>query len=453
MPKTPQPGRPESLDILLPDLNGIPRGQRIRGADAAAALRRGLPWPSSLFAMRFDGHIVEETGLGLRAGDPDFPCRALPETHAPTPWRTGGAQAVFEMRDENGEGFFADPREALRRVVARLNNDGVFPAVAFEMEFFILENNGPVGAAGANGNLHSLDEISRRARLLDLIHESAERQRLPAFAALSEDAPGQFEVKLRHAADPMLACLHAILLRRAVRECARFCGTEATFLAKPFADATGSGMHVHVSATASAKGGGGGMGGRKIFADEKILESAVAGTLEIAREGTAFFAPFGNSYRRFLPGCYAPTGLSWGRENRTVTTRLPRAEKDSGKRLEFRLPGADANPHLVLAAILAGVHHGLSKKLKPPPETKGDASARKNAGAGADGDGSDSGSVSSRLPLEWRGALDALGRAKILPSYLGADFVRHYLVVKESEWRDWQAHVSDYDRDRYRVAI
>ena len=429
-----------SLDILLPDLNGIPRGQRVRGAAGAALLRGGMPWPSSLFAMRFDGHIVEETGLGLRAGDPDLPCRALPQTRAPTPWRAGGAQAVFEMRDENGGGFFADPREALRRVVSRLNADGLFPTVAFEMEFFILENGdahnagGLGGLGGANGNLHSLDEVSRRARLLDLIQESAEKQRLPLFAALSEDAPGQFEAKLRHVADPLLACLHAILLRRAARECARACGAAATFLAKPFPGVTGSGMHVHVSAASAARGG------RKVFADAKVLESAVAGVLKVAREGTAFFAPFGNSYRRFVPGYYAPTGLSWGRENRSVTARIPRAETDAGRRLEFRLPGADANPHLVLAAILAGIHHGVSNKLTPPPEAKGDAGRAAASGP-------------SRLPLEWRAALDELRRAKILPSYLGADFVRHYLLVKENEWRDWQAHVSDYDRERYRAVV
>ena len=97
MPKAPKPASPaESLDILLPDINGIPRGQRIFGAAAKSVLKNGLPWPSSLYAMRFDGHIVEETGLGLRAGDPDFPCRLVPNTFAPTPWRRGGRRPFLK---------------------------------------------------------------------------------------------------------------------------------------------------------------------------------------------------------------------------------------------------------------------------------------------------------------------------------------------------------------------
>ena len=418
---------PDSLDILLPDLNGIPRGQRVFGAAAAEMLKNGLPWPSSLYAMRFDGHIAEETGLGLRSGDPDYPCRAIAGTFAPAPWRNGGAQAVFEMRDENGDGFYADPREALRRVLRRLNADGMHPVVAFEMEFFVRKNSDD---SEGNGNLHSMDEVSRRSRMLDMMRDAAEKQRLPLFAAMSEDAPGQFEAKLLHDSDPLSACLHAILLRRVARECARACGMDATFMAKPMPGQTGNGMHLHVSAS-SEKGGG-----RWIFADDSVLESAVAGALQTAREGTAFYAPFANSYRRFVPGYYAPTNLSWGRENRSVMTRIPRAEKDSGKRFEFRLPGADANPHLVLAAVLAGAHYGVVNKLSPPPPAEGDATT-----------------APPGIPLDWRPALDELRNGKILPSYMGEDFVRHYLTVKESEWRDCQAHVSDYDRERYQAAF
>ena len=301
MPAASKPKPSESLDILLPDINGIPRGQRVFGKDAGGILRDGLSWPSSLYAMRFDGEIVEESGMGLRSGDPDYPCRMLPGTFAQTPWRPGGTQAVFEMRKEDGEGFFADPREALRRVLRRLNDDGVYPTVAIEMEFYILKNDGK-----GNGELHAMDEISRHSRMLDMIWESAEAQKLPVFAALSEDAPGQFEVKLRHESDPLTACLHAILLRRAARECARACGTEATFIAKPLAGEVGSGMHVHVSARTSARGG------RHIFADAKTLHSATAGTLAVAREGTAFFAPFANSYRRLCSGLLRAVALDLG---------------------------------------------------------------------------------------------------------------------------------------------
>ena len=431
-PPPPELSPPESLDILLPDLNGIPRGQRAFGPAAADMLQNGLPWPSSLFAMRFDGQIVEETGMGLRSGDPDYPCRAVAGTFAPAPWRPGGTQAVFEMRDEAGGGFFADPREALRRVLRRLGDDGVHPVVAFEMEFSVRAGNNGDGDHGADGNgdLHSMDELSRRSRMLDMIQDAAKRQDIPLFAAMSEDAPGQFEAKLLHGPDPLAACLHAILLRRAVRECARACGLAATFMAKPAPGQTGNGMHIHVSAT-SAPGGG-----RPLFADDARLQSAVAGALATAREGTAFYAPFANSYRRFVPGYYAPVNLSWGRENRSVMVRLPRTEQDAGKRLEFRLPGADANPHLALAALLAGAHDGMSRRLRPPPEAQGDATA-----------------APPGIPLDWRPALDELRAGKTLPSYLGEDFVRHYLTVKESEWRDCQAHVSDYDRERYQAAF
>ena len=151
----------------------------------------------------------------------------------------------------------------------------------------------------------------------------------------------------------------------------------------------------------------------------------------------AFYAPFANSYRRLIPGYYAPVNLSWGDDNRSTAARIPRTEKDSGRRFEFRLPGADANPHLVLAAVLAGMHWGMAEGLRPPAAAKGDASSGGKSG----------------VPLDWRGALDALRRGKILRAGMGADFIRHYLTVKESEWRDCQAHVSDYDRARYRAAV
>ena len=237
----------------------------------------------------------------------------------------------------------------------------------------------------------------------------ARAQGLPAKSAVSEYAPAQFEVNLGHVADPLRAADHAFLLKRAIKAAARAEGLAATFMAKPFADHAASGLHVHVSLVDEA--------GQNLFArDEPALRHAIGGLQATMAEAMLLLAPNANSYRRLRPWSYAPTAPTWGYNNRTVALRVPSGPL-AARRIEHRVAGADANPYLVLAAALAGIHHGLSRQLDPGPPITGNAYAE----------------VPPSLPLGWGRAIDALAAAEILPDYLGAAFCRLYRVCRAAE--------------------
>ena len=191
---------------------------------------------------------------------------------------------------------------------------------------------------------------------------------MPAGAIVSEYGAGQFEVNLHHVKDALAACDHAILLRRLVRGIARQQGLAATFMAKPFRDLDGSGMHVHFSLLDGS--------GRNVFgpappaatpdAYPDTLRHAVGGMLSMLPESLAIFAPNANSYRRFRPGFFVPIAPNWGPNHRQVALRIPTSD-DANVRLEHRVAGADCNPYLAMAAILAAAHAGITRRIEPPP--------------------------------------------------------------------------------------
>jgi glutamine synthetase len=226
---------------------------------------------------------------------------------------------------------------------------------------------------------------------------------------VSEYAPDQFEVNLGHVPDPVRAADHAFLLKRAVRAAARADGLLATFMAKPLPRQASSGLHVHVSLLEQD--------GANLFArDEQALGHAIAGLQATMAEAMLVCAPNVNSYRRLRPLSYAPTAPTWGYNNRTVALRIPTGSP-SARRIEHRVAGADANPYLVLAAVLAGIHHGLSAGLTPDAPIAGNAYAK----------------VAPSLPLSWDRALEAFAAATLLPGYLGDRFCRLFGACRAAE--------------------
>jgi len=232
---------------------------------------------------------------------------------------------------------------------------------------------------------------------------------LPAKSAVSEYAPGQLEVNLGHVDAPLSAADHGFLLKRAVKAAARAEGLLATFMAKPLAGQSSSGLHVHVSLLDRD-------GANRFARDERALGHAIAGLQATMAEAMLLFAPNANSFRRLRPLSYAPTAPTWGHNNRTVALRVP-AGAPSARRIEHRVAGADANPYLVLAAVLAGIHHGLTHELEPSAPIEGNAYAQ----------------VGPSLPLSWDRALEAFAGASVLNGYLGDAFCRLYRVCRAAE--------------------
>jgi glutamine synthetase len=430
------------FDAYVNDLNGVERGKRIDRAGMAAVFERGMPLPGSMFALDIEGGTVEATGLGFADGDADRPCKPIPGTLVPVPWQDEGiAQVQLRMFEHDGSRFFGDPRAALENLVELYRVLDLTPVVAIEYEFYLVDlqrdstglpqpPRGPLtGRREFRTQINSMTDLNEYSPLLAEIDSTCRAQDIPTTSSLAEYGPGQYEVNLQHAPDALRVCDEALRFKRAVKCVARAHGCEATFLPKPYRDMAGSGLHVHVSVLDKH--------GRNLFAAASPLESAplrhaVAGTLESLADGMALCAPGPNSYRRFRPEAYVPLHPTWSINNRGSAVRVP-ASDPANLRIEHRLSGADANPYLVTAWVLAGIHHGLTRQLEPPPLTTGNAYEKPG----------------EPLPLQWGAAIERFADSEFAARYLGEEFVKLYSVVKRGEREEFDSHITPLEIARY----
>ena len=419
----------DSIDLLISDLNGVMRGKRIARDRLEEVCQLGVNLPASVFALDINGHTVEATGLGLASGDGDRVCRPLAGSLMPTPWLRGGRQAqlLMTMVEPDETPFFADPRQVLSRQQARLRKRGLTPVVAVELEFYLLDRErsaagliqpprSPIsGERAAQSQLYSISELDEYADFLEEVQKSALRQGLPLDTALKECAPGQFEITLAHCDNVLRACDSAVLLKRLIKGVALKHGFEATFMAKPYGQEAGSGTHVHISLLDEH--------GCNVFAADngeplgsETLHQAVAGLLALMPASMAFFAPNLNSFRRFQPGLYVPMTPTWGFDNRSVALRIPSGANDA-RRIEHRVAGADANPYLLLAVLLASIEHGMDGKLTLPEPVVGNAYEQ----------------FEPTLTNSWQQALDLLANCEPLSRALGSDFLHVFVANRRTE--------------------
>ncbi|OON39726.1 glutamine synthetase [Izhakiella australiensis] len=363
------------VDILLNDLNGVFRGKRIP-VSGLSKLDKGCYFPASVFAMDILGNTVEEAGLGQALGEPDNICLPVEGSLVPSasdPQHL--AQLLLTMRNQDGTPFDVEPRNVLNHLWQQLRNQGLFPVVAVELEFYLVDKQRdaegyiqPPCAPGSEERnmqcqVYSVDNLDHFAEVLQDIDSLAKQQGIPADGALAEASPGQFEINLHHTRNVLAACDHAILLKRLIRQVAEKHGMNATFMAKPYEEYAGSGMHIHLSMLDASD--------RNLFADDEgndspLLARSLAGMLDLMPASMALLAPNVNAYRRFVPDSFVPLQASWGHNNRTVALRIPCGDRDN-HRVEYRVAGADANPYLVMSALLAGILHGVEQPALPLP--------------------------------------------------------------------------------------
>ncbi len=417
------------LEVILPDLHGQLRGKRLPMAMLDKVMEEGVSLPSAIFALDVTGSTVDGTGLALECGDRDYRCVPLEQTLAPIPWsRQPAAQVLLTMRD-GAQGFFADPRTVAEHAVAAFAALGIQAQAAFELEFYLYRQDeaGRLHPAcntiaadslkqGGALQVYDLECLGEHELFFDDVAGASRLQGLELEGIVAENAPGQFEVNLRYRRDALRAAEDALLLKRLIKGVARRHGLHATFMAKPFPELAGSGMHVHVSLVDQQ--------GNNIMAgcDNPRLGHALAGLLATLEEAMLLFAPHANSYRRFEAGTYAPVVPCWAENNRTAALRIPRSTADD-MRIEHRLPGADANPYLVLAAMLQGMLQGMERALPPPPAVSGNACE----------------GTLAQLTLHWGKAVEDLANGRVLRERLGAEFVRVLTTVKRGEMRRYQA--------------
>jgi glutamine synthetase len=430
------------VDSFVNDLNTVERGKRIDRAGLAGVFARGMPLPGSMFALDIEGGTVEASGLGFSDGDADRPCFPIPGTLVPVPWQSGDvAQVQLTMHEQDGTPFFGDPRHSLRTVLGRFTRLGLTPMVAIEYEFYLVAAErtadgqpqppkGPLtGRREYRAQINSMTDLNEYSPLLSAIDSACRAQAVPATSALAEYGPCQYEVNLAHAPDALRVCDEALRFKRIVKSVARAHGCDATFLPKPYRDMAGSGLHIHVSLLDSAD--------QNIFAAPAPLDSAplrqvIAGTLRTLADGMALCAPGPNSYRRFRAEAYVPLHPTWSINNRGSAIRVP-ASDPANLRIEHRLSGADANPYLVTAWVLAGMLHGLEQRLEPPPALTGNAYAQ-------DGE---------PLPTNWAQAIERFGASNFARETFGAEFVGLFTTVKRAEFEEFNSHVTPLEIARY----
>ncbi len=432
------------LDVLVIDLCGNAVGKRLPASAMRGVFDKGTPVCAAIQMVDAMGNSADPMGYGFSDGDPDAIAVPLAGSLCPVPWLAGDkAQVLCEFIGAvNGQPLWHEPRRVLQQVLARFDELGCKPQLALELEFYLLdpvpaEDGTPraatsprTGLAETCGKVLSLDKLDEFGEILAAIESACRVQGIPTTSMISEYGAGQFEINLQHQADAVLAADHAALLRRAVTGVSRSRGYDASFMSKPFADQSGSGLHVHLSLLDAD--------GNNLFdptradGDQK-LGHAVAGLQATMAEAMAIFAPNLNVYRRFKPDQFVPVTADWGDNNRSVAFRVPPGDA-ANRRLEHRVSGAEANPYLVVAAILAGVHHGLTAELDPGAKTGG------NAGTAVD----------ESLPLTLWQALDRMQQATILPEYLGSNYLQLYRQIKQAEFEAFMADIHPREYDWYR---
>ena len=432
----------EEIEVLACDLNGILRGKRVPRDQFDKIRKDGMKFPRSILALDVWGEDVHANGLVWEGGDGDgicLPCGPL----MPMVWgEQPRSQVLTTMFNPDGSPFMADPRQILNAVVEQCQADGYWPVVALELEFYLMSRESveqgnpappkaPVSGYELDGpRVYGMDELAEFTAVLTAMRRACEGLGLPTESIMVENGKGQFEITLTHQADALLAADHAVLLRRAVRGVARDFGMHGTFMAKPYGESAGSGLHIHCSLQDAA--------GRNLFdngteAGSRMLRHAVAGLLSATAESFLIFAPNSNSYRRFHAGVHAPVSASWGYENRTTAVRIPLGAPAS-RRFEHRLAGADANPYLVTAAILAAMLHGLRAKEDAPPPIAGNGYEDK---------------AQSPLPRDWLAAIEAFEQGTVLEPYLGPLFRRAFAAGKRQEREVLERRVTDVEYRTY----
>jgi len=430
----------EYISVFVCDLNGVFRGKRILRKQAGKIPQGGVKLPLSTMGLDIWGDDAIASGQVFETGDTDGIC--LPTGRGPyeVSW-TGKPSALVPMWmfTENNVAHGADPRHALSAILDKYIKLGLTPVCATELEFYLYDpkcqkNGAPIsplnGKRVTDSATYSLAGLTDFEAFLNDVYDACEQMDIPADAAISENGCGQFEINMYHVDNALKAADDAILFKQIVKGVAQQHGFGATFMAKPHSDMPGSGLHIHFSILDSS--------GTNIFDNDTPegsdkLQHAVGGLIETMAEFALFSAPHYNSYQRLRPHAHAPTKVAWGYENRTTAIRIPNGP-NIARRVEYRVAGADANPYLVLAAVLGAALYGLENKIKAPDPITGNAYELTSV---------------ATIPESWNEAIQAFEEGKI-GKILFDDLLRQmFLAGKKQEYAYFASRVEQSVRDIY----
>jgi glutamine synthetase len=421
------------VDLISLDIPGHFYGKRYP-IDMLEKVAAGSPLklPQNCVLLGTQGGLFPIGDYCFNDGDPDAPRRLIPGTLKPVRWENQPLGQMLISSDGTNAPIEFEPREVLAQVLQRLERRGIRPVVAFELEFYLFDRNLKDGLPqfprdpfsddpDDQPNMH-IERLSRYSDVLRDMVEAANEQGVDANVITAELGPGQFEINFGHCDDGLRAADWAALFCRSTRGVALKHGMRASFMSKPYLEAPGSGMHVHVSLYDRD-------GNNLLAADEqRPLRHAVAGCLELLPNCMPIFAANHNAMRRYGAMVNAASRASWGYEDRDACIRIPESDPRN-LRIEHRLAGADANPYLVLAAILSGMEHGLDAGQEPIAPLNDDRAS------------------GIEFPKDMLTAVSAMRQHPVVNQSLGNEFV---MVYCENKRQDHLAFLHDISAREYR---
>lgn len=428
----------DEVECLVPDMAGVARGKILPATKfIKGGKTRGLRLPEEIFILTVTGRYVEEPETTDPASADTILAPDL-ATVKRVPWyEEPTAEVICDAEYPDGSPVDIAPRYVLKRVLELYKERGWRPIIAPELEFYLVKTNTdpdyplepPIGRSGrqeAGGQAYGIDAANEFDPIVEDIYDYCEVQDIDIDTLSHESGAAQLEINFNHG-DPLSLADQVFLFKRSVRQAALRHSVYATFMARPHEDEPGSSMHIHQSVVDEKTG-------KNLFStragkNSRLLLNHIGGLQRYMGAAMPFLAPNVNSYRRLVPYSDAPTNVHWAGDNRTVSLRVPSSEA-ANRRVENRVPGADSNPYLAIAASLACGYLGMVETLKPSTPVEGSAYR-----------------YAPSLPQHLVDALSKLNYAKPLKQVLGERFVKTYEAVKLYEMEQYQRVISSWERE------
>lgn len=427
------------------DVDGVLRGKYVSLEKLRSALSSGFGFCDVVFGWDITDELYDNARVtGWHTGYPDAHAVLDPTTMRMIPWEPGVVAMLVDFHDVEGNAHPACPRSALRRVVMQAEKMGFSAKLGCEFEFFFFKET---PASLREKRFHDLTPLSpgmfgyswvREGQSKDLVAAIFEGMRafdIDIEALHTETGPGVFEAAIRYD-DALRAADKAALFKVAMKQIAHEHGLSVTFMAKWSARLPGSSGHLHQSLWKD---------GANVFDGppeeggiSRLMRHYLGGQLALMRELTALVSPTINSYKRYVPGVWAPLTATWGFENRTTALRIVGAGTKAA-RVEVRQAAADINPYIATAATIGAGLFGIEHEIEPPPPIAG------NPGEG--------GPTRSALPKTLAEATALLAESERARKIMGEGFVDHYVRTRAWEVRQYERAVSDWELARYFEAI
>jgi glutamine synthetase len=425
-------GSVDTVLLTIADMEGRLQGKRLTaGHFLDEVVENHAEGCNYLLAVDVDMNTVDGYDMSSwERGYGDFVMKPDLDTLRPIPWHEGTVLVMADLAWEDGSDVVASPRQILRRQLARLAERGWNATAATELEFIVFQDSyeeawrkryRDLDPANLYNVDYSMIGTARVEPLIRRIRNSMAGAGMHVENSKGECNFGQHEINFRYNHALATADDH-VIYKTGAKEIAAQEDMSITYMAK-FDEREGNSCHIHCSI---AKDGGG-----NVFADDHAtFDHFVAGQLAALRELTLMFAPHVNSYKRFVPGSFAPTAVAWGKDNRTCSMRV--VGHGQGLRVENRLPGADVNPYLALAAMIAAGLHGIDNQLPLEPAFEGNAYE----------------SDKPKVPHTMYAARDLFAESAIAREAFGQDVVDHYLNRARIELEAYESAVTDWEKLR-----